>query len=104
MIQTEAELLRELEPQPPDLILSDHGLPSFDGFTALDIVRKRDSKLPFIFVSGSNDQGMVTEMFDRGATDYVYKHDIADLRTAVTQALTAEPPSPETISTGEPTS
>src|SRR4030095_14039184 len=86
-IQTEAELHRELDPQPPDLVLSDHGLPSFNGFAALEIVRNKCPDLPFIFVSGSNDQGMVTEMYERGATDYVYKHDIQDLHGAGQRAL-----------------
>lgn len=101
-IQTEAELYRELEPQPPDLVLSDHGLPSFDGFTALDIVRKKCPDLPFIFVSGSNDQGMVTDMYERGATDYVYKHDIQDLHGVVQRAL--EPQPEEAGSVESPTS
>jgi len=90
LVQTEEELRRELEPQPPDLILSDHGLPSFDGFKALQIVREKFPNLPFIFVSGSNHQGMVVEMFDRGASDYVFKGDIADLAPAVRHALEAE--------------
>src|SRR4051812_13399515 len=82
-IETEAELLRELRAQKPDLILSDHGLPSFDGFKALKIVRETCPELPFIFVSGSNDQGMVVQMHDQGATDYVYKKDMGDLKSAV---------------------
>ena len=98
-IQTEAELHRELDPHPPDLVLSDHGMPSFNGFTALDIVREKCPDLPFIFVSGSNDQGMVTEMYERGATDYVYKHDIQDLHGAVQRVL--EPP-PEEDSSSKP--
>jgi CheY-like chemotaxis protein len=87
--QTENDLRRELDLSPPDLVLSDHGLPSFDGFTALRMVRKKFPQLPFIFVSGSNDQGMIIDMYDQGATDYVYKNDIAaDLEVAVRRALT----------------
>ena len=88
-IETEADLRRELFP-PPDLVLSDHGLPSFDGFAALQIVREHYPRLPFIFISGSNHQGMVLDMFDRGATDYVYKPDIHDLDEAVRHALDPE--------------
>src|SRR5262245_46550891 len=66
-IQTEAELRRELGMGMPDLILSDHGLPDFDGFKALEIVRETSPELPFIFVSGSNDQGMVVHMHEQGA-------------------------------------
>ena len=87
MIESESQLRRELLIDQPDLILSDHNLPSFDGFAALKIVREKFPRLPFIFVSGSNDQQMILEMFDRGATDYVFKRDINDLRNAVCRAL-----------------
>jgi DNA-binding response OmpR family regulator len=86
-IETEVELRRELDTTPPDLILSDHGLPTFDGFKALEIVRKLRPQLPFIFVSGSNDQQMVFDMYEQGATDYVFKRDLKDLEVAVHAAL-----------------
>jgi len=91
MIKSEAELRRALDFQPPDLILSDHGLPSFDGFKALGIVRHERPELPFIFVSGSNNQQMVVDMYDRGATDYVFKRDLVDLCPAIQRALTRPP-------------
>lgn len=90
-IETEAELRRELDTTPPDLILSDHGLPTFDGFKALEIVRKLRPQLPFIFVSGSNDQQMVFDMYEQGATDYVFKRDLKDLEVAVHAALETPP-------------
>ena len=36
-VDTKQEFLSALTQQPPDLILSDHGLPAFDGFSALAI-------------------------------------------------------------------
>src|SRR5271154_6663973 len=90
-IETEVELRRELDTTPPDLVLSDHGLPTFDGFKALEIVRKLRPQLPFIFVSGSNDQQMVFDMYEQGATDYVYKRDLKDLEVAVHAALEMPP-------------
>jgi len=96
-IQTEAELRREMDTETPDIILSDHGLPSFSGFKALQIVRELHPKLPFIFVSGSNDQGMIEEMYEEGATDYIFKKDIKDLKSAMLQAL-------ESPAEAEPTS
>lgn len=95
-IQTEAELRRELESAAPDLVLSDHGLPTFDGFTALEIVRELCPELPFIFVSGSNDQGMVARMYEQGATDYVFKRDLEDLSPAVASAMDLLPMPAET--------
>jgi CheY-like chemotaxis protein len=90
-VETESAFRHELAAHPPDLILSDHGLPTFSGFKALEIVRAERPNLPFIFVSGSNDPGMVAQMYEAGATDYVFKHDLVDLKNAVLQALeTAE--------------
>jgi CheY-like chemotaxis protein len=92
-VETEAMFLRELEAEP-DLVLSDHGLPSFSGFSALEIVRSTLPQLPFIFVSGSNDQEMVVDMYEQGATDYVFKRDLKDLRSAVHHALEPQPEPP----------
>ena len=89
-VQTETDFRRELGTNLPDVILSDHGLPSFSGFAALEITRAQHPALPFIFVSGSNDQDMVVQMYDEGATDYVFKRDLGDLKGAVLHAL--EPP------------
>src|SRR5437016_13502758 len=52
-VETRDEFVRELEQHPPDIILSDHGLPAFDGFSALSIARERCPDTPFIFVTGS---------------------------------------------------
>ena len=90
-IETESDFRQELSLRPPHLILSDHGLPSFDGFRALSIARAERPDLPFIFVSGSNDPHMVAQMYEAGATDYVFKHDLGDLRPAVLEALKANP-------------
>ena len=73
--------------QKPDLVLSDHGLPSFSGFTALSIVQERCPKVPFIFVTGWYDQGLMVEMFDSGAAGYVYKNRLSELGPVIRQAL-----------------
>ena len=86
-IQSEADLRHALAFQPPDLILSDHGLPAFDGFKALEIVREERPELPFIFVSGSNNQQMVVDMHEMGATDYVFKRELGNLCPTIKRAL-----------------
>lgn len=86
-IQSEAELRHALDFQPPDVILSDHGLPSFNGFRALEIVRHERPEVPFIFVSGSNNQQMVVDMHEKGATDYVFKRDLVELCPTIQRAL-----------------
>jgi len=86
-VQTEADFCRELDAGPPDLVLSDYGRPTFDGFKALEIARQRQPRLPFIFVTRSNNLGMIVEMYEHGATDYVFKHDMEYLHAALRGAL-----------------
>ncbi|HYV26890.1 MAG TPA: response regulator [Candidatus Eisenbacteria bacterium] len=86
-VETREDFVRILQEDPPDVILSDHGLPSFDGFTALELVRKQHRKIPFIFVAGSNDQAMMIEIFEAGAAGYVYKNQIGDLVPTIHRAL-----------------
>src|SRR2546427_4258693 len=86
-VDTKEAFLRELEHNPPDLILSDHGLPSFDGFTALAIARDKCPEVPFIFVTGSLGEEMTIATFESGAADYVLKNRMARLVPAVQRAL-----------------
>ena len=55
-VDTREQFLKALDTLPPDVILSDHGLPSFDGFSALTIAREKLPDVPFIFVTGSPDK------------------------------------------------
>jgi DNA-binding response OmpR family regulator len=86
-VQTEAEFFHELDNDPPDLVLADHGRPTFDGFRALEITRRLQPRLPFIFISGLNNLGTIVEMYEHGATDYVFKHDLEYLHAALRGAL-----------------
>ena len=86
-VETDGEFLNELRRHPPDLVLSDHGLPTFDALTALAIVRDRDPDVPFIFVTGSMGEEEIIKVFERGATDCVLKHRLEDLPSAVRHAL-----------------
>jgi two-component system response regulator len=55
-VATKEALLHELNCYYPDLVLSNHGLPSFDGGTALGLVREKRPDVPFIFVSTLPDE------------------------------------------------
>src|SRR5439155_16700479 len=86
-VETRDEFMRELEHHPPDIILSDHGLPGFDGFTALAIARDRCPETPFIFVTGSMGEELAIDSLRSGATDYVLKTRISNLAPAIHRAL-----------------
>jgi diguanylate cyclase (GGDEF)-like protein/PAS domain S-box-containing protein len=72
----------------PDLILCDFSLPgTFDGFTALSILKATCPDIPFIFVSGTIGEERAVEALKRGATDYVLKDRLDRLVPVVRRAL-----------------
>src|SRR5689334_13273321 len=52
-VETRDGFLTQLHQQHFDLIVSDFSLPSFDGLSALKLVREKKLDTPFIFVSGT---------------------------------------------------
>jgi two-component system, cell cycle sensor histidine kinase and response regulator CckA len=70
-----------------DIILSDHSLPGFDGMQALKLAHALRPELPFISVSGAFGEEAAVEILRAGATDYVLKHRLSRLGTAVRRAM-----------------
>src|SRR5690348_3475546 len=79
--------LHELEHHVPDVILSDHGLPNFDGFAALAEARARCPEVPFIFVTGAPGEQAAEETLHSGADDYVLKNRLQLLGPAIERVL-----------------
>jgi PAS domain S-box-containing protein len=86
-VDSEAGFLKEIQSFRPSVILSDHGLPAFDGFAALAIAQSKVPDVPFIFVTGSLGEEMAINALKTGATDFVLKHHLATLPPAVHRAL-----------------
>ena len=84
--QTRADFLAALE-EGVDLVLADYSLPSFDGMSALSMVRERHPELPFIFVTGTLGEEVAVESLKKGATDYVLKQRLSRLVPSVRRAL-----------------
>jgi signal transduction histidine kinase len=70
-----------------DLVLADYRLPDYTGLEALEHVRRRDALVPFMLVSGAMGEERAVEALRSGATDYVLKHGLARLASAVRRAL-----------------
>ena len=87
VVATREEFVAALEEGGFDLILADYALPTFDGMTALAIVREKHPDLPFIFVSGRLGEDAAIESLRNGATDYVLKSRLTRLAPAVNRAL-----------------
>jgi PAS domain S-box-containing protein len=86
-VDTEEGFLKEIQTFHPSVILSDHGLPAFDGFAALAIAQSKVPDVPFIFVTGSLGEEMAINALKTGATDFVLKHHLTTLPPAVHRAL-----------------
>jgi PAS domain S-box-containing protein len=86
-VDTEQTFVQELKQFEPSLILSDHGLPAFDGFTALALAQEQAPDVPFIFVTGSLGEEMAIKALKSGATDFVLKHRLTTLPPAIHRAL-----------------
>lgn len=84
---TREEFLAGLAEPGLDLILADYKLPSFDGLAALALARERRPEVPFLFVSGFIGEEVALESLKHGATDYVFKHNLARLVPAARRAL-----------------
>ena len=52
-VQTADTMRAALDRQTWDIVISDFGMPGFNGLAALTLLRERDPDLPFIVVSGS---------------------------------------------------
>ena len=87
-VEREAEFRSALETTDWDIILADYVLPAFNGLDALEIAKSLRPEVPFILVSGALGEELAIEALTRGATDYVLKHNLPRLASAVRRANT----------------
>ena len=83
----EASFLAALKDFAPDVILSDHNLPAFDGRRALEQTRAILPDIPFILVTGSLNEETAVSYLKAGATDYILKDRLVRLGPAILEAL-----------------
>lgn len=76
-----------LERFNPDIILSDHSLPSFDSHEALTIVNTRQLHIPFILVTATVSEEYAVNIMKEGACDYVLKDRLQRLPNAISGAI-----------------
>lgn len=86
-VETEAEYRAAIEDKHPDVVLSDHSMPTFDAFRALSILKERDLDVPFIVVSGKIGETGAVMLMKAGASDYVIKNNMERLAPAVRREI-----------------
>ncbi|BBJ23151.1 EAL domain-containing protein [Candidatus Nitrotoga sp. AM1P] len=82
-------LSRTLKQGEWDLVLSDHSMPGFDSFAALQIVQQSGRDLPFIIVSGAIGEDLAVAAIKAGAHDYLLKSNLKRLIPAIERELQA---------------
>ena len=85
-VETEADYLAWLRTNP-DVILSDHAMPQFDGPRALRLLKESGLEVPFISVSGTIGEDVAVDAMRHGVTDYLLKGNLTRLGAAVNRAL-----------------
>jgi len=86
-VDTEENFRQELAEFCPDIILSDYSLPTFDGLSALKIVKEKTPYTPFILVTGVLADDEAISAVKIGSSDYILKRNLFKLPMAVTRAL-----------------
>ncbi|MFH1151171.1 MAG: PAS domain S-box protein [Actinomycetota bacterium] len=86
-VETKSDFESALSGFEPDLVLSDYWLPTFDGVSALNLVKQVAPEVPFIFVSGALGEELAVDALTGGAADYVLKIGLSRLVPAVRRAL-----------------
>ncbi|MEY4752408.1 MAG: hypothetical protein RJA44_83 [Pseudomonadota bacterium] len=87
-VDNQHDFLAALE-QPWDLVLSDYNMPGFSGLVALELLRARDTLLPFVLVSGEIGEEMAVSAMRNGASDYLLKNNLSRLVPAVLHVVEA---------------
>ncbi|PYP00978.1 MAG: hybrid sensor histidine kinase/response regulator [Gemmatimonadetes bacterium] len=86
-VDSERAFREALSAFAPDIILSDHSLPTFGAGDALRIALLETPDTPLIIVTGSLDEETAAEYIKAGAADYIVKHHLERLGPAVLRAL-----------------
>ncbi len=86
-VDTSSALTSALGSKKWDLVISDHSMPHFNGIDALNILRSKGSRIPFIFVSGTIGEETAVSALKDGAQDYLMKTNLKRLVPAVQREL-----------------
>lgn len=87
VVDNKEDFVKNLVDFSPDIILSDHSMPSFNSIEALSILRKTGSTIPFILVTGAMSEEFAVEVMKLGISDYLLKNRLQRLSDAILKAI-----------------
>jgi len=71
----------------PDIVLSDHRIPEFNFFDALQICLKEHADTPFLLVTGTVSDEYAISCLKNGVDDYILKSNLSRLPAAIRNAV-----------------
>ncbi len=74
MYRTMEDALRVLEKEPPDVVLTDLGLPLMSGAEGIRILKERHPSLPIVALTVYNDDEEIFDALCAGASGYLLKN------------------------------
>lgn len=87
VVSTRIDFIKALEEFAPDIILSDHSLPSFDSVQALQLVKEKGLQIPFILITSAMTDEFAASVMRAGTSDYIIKDRLQRLPSAVLNSL-----------------
>ena len=87
LVSNKNDFIQALKKFSPDIILSDHSLPSFDSHEALRILNQTGMHIPFILVTATVSEEYAVTVMKEGATDYILKDRLQRLPSAILSAI-----------------
>lgn len=85
--ENKEDFFAALDDFDPDVILSDYGLPNYNGLAAFSEVRQVGYTCPFILVTGSMPDEIAVECLKAGMDDYIIKDRLSRLPDAITRTM-----------------
>jgi serine phosphatase RsbU (regulator of sigma subunit) len=84
-VEDRAAFIKALEENEYDLIIADQVLPQFSGIEAFRISKGKN--IPFILITGSVSETLLTEYAKEGIDDYILKNNLLRLPSAIKNAI-----------------
>jgi len=93
--------LERVDPKSGGCLIADIRMPGMSGLELQDVLIRRGSKLPLVFVTGHGDVPMAVESMKKGALDFIEKpFSEASLRQAVSACLEHNQGQQDAVSVG----
>jgi PAS domain S-box-containing protein len=87
VVDTREEYQKALIEFHPDIVLSDHSLPTFNSLEALNILKGSGLDIPFILITSTVSEEFAVNVMKEGASDYVLKDRLQRLPNAIVNAI-----------------